>query len=40
MGADRSQTVQATDHVVSRYQSEGFEFVTIQQMLNATTQPL
>jgi peptidoglycan-N-acetylglucosamine deacetylase len=33
MGADRSQTVLATDHLLSRYQSEGYEFVTIQQML-------
>jgi peptidoglycan/xylan/chitin deacetylase (PgdA/CDA1 family) len=33
MGADRSQTVLATDHLLSRYQSEGFEFVTIRQML-------
>src|SRR5262249_54241412 len=40
MGADRSQTVQAADHMVSRYQSEGFEFSTIQQMLNATTPSL
>ncbi len=34
MGADRSQTVVATDHLISRYKSEGYEFVTIQQMLN------
>lgn len=33
MGADRSQTVLATDHLISRYQSEGYEFVTILQML-------
>ena len=33
MGADRSQTVQATDHLITRYKSEGFEFVTIPQML-------
>jgi peptidoglycan/xylan/chitin deacetylase (PgdA/CDA1 family) len=40
MGADRSQTVVATDHILSRYKSEGYDFVTIQQMLNATTQAL
>jgi peptidoglycan/xylan/chitin deacetylase (PgdA/CDA1 family) len=40
MGADRSQTVLATDHLLSRYQSEGYDFVTIQQMLGATTQTL
>lgn len=33
MGADRSQTVLATDHLISRYKSEGYEFVTIEQML-------
>ena len=34
MGADRSQTVLATDHMISRYKSEGYEFVTIQHMLD------
>ena len=38
MGADRSQTVAATDDLVSRYKSEGYEFVTIPQMLVAATQ--
>jgi len=38
MGADRSQTVLATDHMLSRYKSQQYEFVTIQHMLNATTQ--
>lgn len=33
IGADRSQTVLATDHLISRYKSEGYEFVTIPQML-------
>lgn len=33
MGADRSQTVVATDHLISRYKSEGYEFATIQRML-------
>jgi peptidoglycan/xylan/chitin deacetylase (PgdA/CDA1 family) len=33
LGADRSQTVIATDHLISRYKSEGYEFVTIPQML-------
>jgi len=33
MGADRSQTVAATDHLISRYKSDGYEFVTIPQML-------
>ncbi len=33
MGADRSQTVIATDHLVARFKTEGYEFVTIAQMM-------
>jgi len=33
MGADRSQTVIATDHLITRYKSEGYEFVTIPRMM-------
>ena len=33
MGADRSQTVTATDSLITRYKNEGYEFVTIPQML-------
>jgi peptidoglycan/xylan/chitin deacetylase (PgdA/CDA1 family) len=33
MGADRSQTVLATDHLISRYKSEGYKFTTIREML-------
>ena len=33
IGADRSQTVIATDRLVTRYKSEGFEFVTIPKMM-------
>ena len=36
MGADRSQTVLATDHLITRYKSEGYDFLTIQQMLVGT----
>lgn len=32
MGADRSQTVLATDHLLQRYKSEGYEFTTIPAM--------
>src|SRR5579871_2401561 len=32
MGADRSQTVLATDRLIAQYKSEGYEFVTIPQM--------
>ena len=33
MGANRSQTVIATDHLLARYKSEGYEFVTIPRMM-------
>jgi len=33
MGSDRSQTVLATDHLITRYKSEGYNFATIPQML-------
>jgi peptidoglycan/xylan/chitin deacetylase (PgdA/CDA1 family) len=33
MGADRSQTVIATDHLLTRYKPGGYEFVTIPQMM-------
>jgi len=33
VGADRSQTVTATDHLITRYKSEGYAFVTIREML-------
>ncbi len=34
LGADRSQTVLATDHLITRYKAEGYEFVTITQMMS------
>ena len=33
IGADRSQTVMATDNLIARYKREGYEFVTIPQMM-------
>lgn len=36
LGTDRSQTVLATDHLLSRYKNEGFEFVTIPEMISQT----
>lgn len=33
MGAGRSQTVIATDHLIARYKSEGYQFVTIPEMI-------
>jgi peptidoglycan/xylan/chitin deacetylase (PgdA/CDA1 family) len=32
-GADRAYTVTASDRLISRYKSEGFEFVTIPEMM-------
>jgi len=32
-GADRSQTVVATDRLIARYKSEGYEFVTVPEMM-------
>jgi peptidoglycan/xylan/chitin deacetylase (PgdA/CDA1 family) len=37
MGADRSQTVLATDSVIAKYKSMGFEFVTIPEMMKKNT---
>jgi peptidoglycan-N-acetylglucosamine deacetylase len=33
MGADRAQTVIATDNLIRRYKDEGFEFVTVEGMM-------
>jgi peptidoglycan/xylan/chitin deacetylase (PgdA/CDA1 family) len=33
MGADRSQTVLATDKLIAKYQAEGHKFVTVQEMM-------
>jgi peptidoglycan-N-acetylglucosamine deacetylase len=35
LGIDRSQTILATDHLVEKYKKEGYEFVTIPQMMRA-----
>ncbi len=34
MSADRSQTVLATDRLLTRYKNEGYEFATIPQMMS------
>jgi peptidoglycan/xylan/chitin deacetylase (PgdA/CDA1 family) len=34
MGADRSQTVLATDRLIDRYKTQGYEFVTIPEMMH------
>jgi peptidoglycan/xylan/chitin deacetylase (PgdA/CDA1 family) len=33
LGADRTQTVIATDNLIQRYKGEGYEFVTVEEML-------
>jgi peptidoglycan/xylan/chitin deacetylase (PgdA/CDA1 family) len=33
MGADRSQTVIATDNLIRRYKDRGYEFVTVMEMM-------
>ncbi|MFZ0807049.1 MAG: polysaccharide deacetylase family protein [Candidatus Sulfotelmatobacter sp.] len=33
MGADRAQTVLATDNLIQRYKQDGYEFVTIPEMM-------
>ena len=33
IGGDRSRSVEASDRILSRYKSEGYEFVTIPQMM-------
>jgi peptidoglycan/xylan/chitin deacetylase (PgdA/CDA1 family) len=33
MGADRSRSIEASDRILSRYLGEGFEFVTIPEMM-------
>ncbi len=37
IGADRSQTVLATDHLLTRYKDEGREFVTVSEMMAKST---
>jgi peptidoglycan-N-acetylglucosamine deacetylase len=33
MGTDRSHTVEATDRIIRRYKDQGFEFVSVSQMM-------
>jgi peptidoglycan-N-acetylglucosamine deacetylase len=35
LGADRTQTVIATDHLIQKYKHQGFEFVTVPKMMKA-----
>jgi peptidoglycan/xylan/chitin deacetylase (PgdA/CDA1 family) len=35
MGANRAQTVLATEQIITRYKNEGYNFVTISEMMTA-----
>jgi peptidoglycan/xylan/chitin deacetylase (PgdA/CDA1 family) len=37
MGVDRSPTIGATEKIISRYRSEGYEFVTVPEMMARTS---
>ena len=37
MGADRAQTVIATDNLIQRYKNEGYEFVPVPEMMKAVS---
>jgi peptidoglycan/xylan/chitin deacetylase (PgdA/CDA1 family) len=38
-GADRSWTVKATDNLIRKYKDEGYEFVTVPEMMKPESQP-
>jgi peptidoglycan/xylan/chitin deacetylase (PgdA/CDA1 family) len=40
MGADRAQTVMATESLIRRYKSEGYEFATVPEMMKAVNYQL
>jgi peptidoglycan/xylan/chitin deacetylase (PgdA/CDA1 family) len=37
MGADRAQTVIATDNLIRRYKDQGYEFLTVTEMMGAVS---
>jgi peptidoglycan/xylan/chitin deacetylase (PgdA/CDA1 family) len=39
LGADRAQTVIATDNLIRRYRDQGYEFVTVEEMRAFSRQP-
>lgn len=39
MGADRSQTVIATDNLIRHYRDQGYEFVTVEDMPDVSRRP-
>ncbi len=40
MGADRAQTVMATDNLIRRYKDQGYEFVTVLEMMGFSRQSM
>jgi peptidoglycan/xylan/chitin deacetylase (PgdA/CDA1 family) len=40
MGTDRSQTVLATDHLLAKYKADGYEFLTIPEMMQKANAPV
>jgi len=39
LGADRAQTVMATENLIRRYKDEGYEFVTVEEIGSVSQQP-
>ncbi len=39
MGADRAQTVTATENLIRRYKDQGYEFVTVEEIASLNRQP-
>jgi len=39
MGADRAQTIVATENLIRRYRDQGYEFVKVDEMLAVSRQP-
>ena len=37
IGVDRSRSVEASDRILKRYRSEGYEFVTIPEMMRSSS---
>jgi peptidoglycan/xylan/chitin deacetylase (PgdA/CDA1 family) len=40
LGADRAQTVMATENLIRRYRDQGYEFVTVAEMMTALSSQL
>ena len=39
-GTDRSKTVEVVDRLISRYKGEGYQFITIPEMMQPATSPM